>query len=181
MYNSTARPGHLNQDLHLEFVAPASEFCSIKFVQSEQPESTLTVPYFAADEQRSQPTTNGVREIAGAGHKGTIETARTDDQIGSGFFSHADEDRDIPGEMLAIAVQGDYVSKIVVARESNAGAQSGGLAAISWQLQTSGTGSPGNVRRSVAGSIVDYHNLYNIWRGLLHNSCDVRGFVECGN
>src|SRR5215472_13027191 len=109
MCNGTSRAGHLDQDLHLEFVVPAAELCSVKFVQSEQPESTLTVPYFAADERRSQPTTNGVRKIAGAGHKGTIETARANDQIGSGFFGHANEDGDILRQMLAVAVKSDYV------------------------------------------------------------------------
>jgi hypothetical protein len=141
----------------------------------------LTVLYFAADEGRSQPATNGIREIAGAGHKRAIKTARTNHQIGSGFFRRANEDRDIFWKMLAVAIQGDDVTKIVVARKSNADAQSRGLAAIFVQLQTRGTGSSGNVRRTVAGSIIDYHNLYNMRRGLLHNSGDVRGFVKCGN
>src|SRR5579859_5906138 len=134
MCNDAARAGHLNQDLHLEFVAAASEFCSMKFVQAEQPESALTVAYLAADERRSQSTANGVREIAGAGHAGTIKTAGAEDQIGSGFSGHANENGDILRQMLAVAVKSDYMSKVAIVRKINADPQSRGFAAISWQL-----------------------------------------------
>jgi hypothetical protein len=83
--------------------------------------------------------------------------------------------------MLAIAIEGDYGSKVVVARESDTRAQRRGLAAISRQLQTSSSGSPGNVRGAVAGSIVDNHNICNVLPGAFHNLGDVRGFVECRN
>src|SRR5580698_10797715 len=39
MCDGTARPDHLDQDLHLEFVVSAAQFSLIKLIQSEQTES----------------------------------------------------------------------------------------------------------------------------------------------
>ncbi len=50
--------------------------------------------------------------------------ARANDQVGSSFFGDAKHDRDIFGQMLAVAIQGDYVGKIEVASVRNARAQS---------------------------------------------------------
>jgi hypothetical protein len=83
--------------------------------------------------------------------------------------------------MLTVAIESDCVSKVVVARERDARAQGRALATISWQLQTSSSGSPGNVRCPIGGSIVDHHNLCHMLPGPLHNLGDVRGFVECRN
>jgi hypothetical protein len=69
----------------------------------------------------------------------------------------------------------------MVACESNAGAQGRRLAEISWQFQTSSSGSPGNVRRPVAGSVVDHHNLGNILPRPFYDISDVRGFIESRN
>ena len=53
MRDGAARAGHLDQHFHLEFIVPATQFGTIKFIQPEQPESTLAVPDFVADERRS--------------------------------------------------------------------------------------------------------------------------------
>src|SRR5580658_11016478 len=179
--NGAARPCHLDQYFHLEFVAPAPQFGLAKFVQSEQPESTLAVPNFVADERRSQPAANDVREIAGARHEGAIETARANDQVRSSFFGDAKHDRDILRQMLAVAIEGDYVSEVVVPCESDARAQGRGLAAMSWQLQASCASSSRNVRRPIARSIVNDHNICNMLTDPFDNLGDVRGLVECRN
>src|SRR3954469_12694676 len=54
MRDRAARAGHLDQNFHLELVAPAPQSGPVKFVQPEQAESTLAVPNFVADERRSQ-------------------------------------------------------------------------------------------------------------------------------
>ena len=83
--------------------------------------------------------------------------------------------------MLAVAVEGDYLGKAVFARESDAGAQGRGLAAIFWQSQTGSSGSMRDVRRPVDGSIVDHHHLCNMLSGPLHDICNVRSFIESRN
>jgi hypothetical protein len=83
--------------------------------------------------------------------------------------------------VLAVTIKGNDVGNFAVACESNAGAQGRGLAAIFWQLQTSSSGSPRDLRRTVTGSIVDDHNLCNMLPSALHNVCDVRSFVESRN
>src|SRR5579863_3144253 len=181
MRDGTARPSHLDQHFHLEFVAPAAEFSLVQLVQSEQPESTLAVADLAADERGSQPAADDVREISGAGHQGAIETAGADDQVGSSFFGDAKHSRDILGQVLAVAIQGDYISKITVARVRNPSAYGRGLAAVSWQLQAGSSRGPGGLRGSVVGSIVDHHHLCHMPAGPLHNACDVGGLVEGGN
>jgi hypothetical protein len=181
MRNRAARPGHLDQDFHLELVVPAPQFRVTEFVQSEQPESTLAVPDFAADERRSQPAADDVRKIAGPRHESAIERAGTDDQIGSSFFGDAKHDGDIFWQMLAVAVERYYISEVVSARESDARPQGQGLAAILRQLQASGSGSSGNPRSSVAGSIIDHDDLCDMLADALHDFRDVRGLVECRN
>jgi hypothetical protein len=83
--------------------------------------------------------------------------------------------------MLAVAIERDYVSEVVVARESDTGPQGRRLAAIFRQWQASSSGSSGNLRRPVAGSVVDHHNLCNMPPDPRHNLRDVRGFVEGRN
>src|SRR5207248_9880899 len=143
-------------------IAPARQSRCIKFVQAKQSESALAVPDFVADERRSQAATNDVRKVPGARHAGAIERARTNDQVGPSFFCDAKHDRNIFRLMLAVAVEGDYLGKAVFARESDAGAQGRGLAAIFWQSQTSSSGSLRDVRCSVDRSIVDHHHLCNM-------------------
>src|SRR5450756_444396 len=87
--DGAARPGHFDQDLHLEFVAPAPQFSFTKLVQSEEAESALAVADFAAYERRGQPAANGVGVIAGARHEGAIEGARANHQVGSRLFGNA--------------------------------------------------------------------------------------------
>jgi hypothetical protein len=83
--------------------------------------------------------------------------------------------------MLAVTIEGDYLGKSVLARESNAGAQRRSLAAIFWQSQTSSSGRQRDLRSPVAGSIIDHHNLCNVLPRPFHNICDVWGFVESRN
>ncbi len=181
MGDGAARPRHLDQDFHLEFVELAAQFGSAKFVQSKQPESTLAVPDFAANERGSQPAANDIRKIAGARHEGSVDPPRPDDQVRSSFSGDAKHGPNILRQMLAVAIEGDYVIKVVVARESDTRAQGRGLTAISWQLQAGSARGPGYVRRPVAGSIVDHYYFFNMLPGALHNLRDVGGFVECGN
>src|SRR5580698_1431207 len=51
--DGAARPGHLDENFHLEFVVAAAQFSFIQLVQPEQAESTLAVADFAADERGS--------------------------------------------------------------------------------------------------------------------------------
>jgi hypothetical protein len=81
--------------------------------------------------------------------------------------------------MLAVAIEGDYVSKVVLARKRDTGPQGRRLAAISWQLHASSTRCSGNLRRSIPRSIVNHYNICKILPSPFHNLADMRGFVEC--
>jgi hypothetical protein len=87
--------GACAKDLHLEFVAAAAQFGSIKFVEPEQSKSTLAVANFASNKCRRETAADGVREVAGARHPDAIKRARANDKIRASFLSNANEHRDI--------------------------------------------------------------------------------------
>jgi acyl CoA:acetate/3-ketoacid CoA transferase alpha subunit len=70
------------------------------------------------------------------------------------------------------------VGKVSGAHEVDTGTQRRSLPAIPRRLQAGGSGIPRNLSRSVAGTIVNHDNFFNMRLSALHYIGDVRNFVE---
>ena len=138
--DSTAGLGHLDEDLHLNFIAPAAQFDFGKFVDSKQPKSTLAVLDFASDKGRCQPAADGVGVIPRAGHQIAREGARADDQIGIGLFRHAQHRRNVLRKMLTIAIQSNDVSEGVGESKVDTHTESRGFASIHRESKAGSSG-----------------------------------------
>jgi hypothetical protein len=83
--------------------------------------------------------------------------------------------------MLAVAIQSEHVSKVPGPRKFDAQSQGGRLTAVPWRSQANGSGGPGNWPRSVAGTIVNHDDFFNMLLSAPHHLGDVGDFVERRN
>jgi hypothetical protein len=83
--------------------------------------------------------------------------------------------------MLTVAIQSEHVGKVLGPRKFDAQSQGGCLAAIPGRSQANGSGGPGDLPRSIAGTIVNHDDFFNMLLSAPHHLGDVRDFVEGRN